>query len=203
MLLPRRTLVDRARHQLLADAALAANQHGDVAVGHLLDDQRHVAHRRTVAPADERLALVVAQLPAEVGQLVDQPAALDGLLDRGVERDFAKAFRVARLDHIVRGTQADGLDDGLRLLAAGQHDHLQLRARGFQRLQRLQAVHAGHRHVEQHDVGGLALADGGDDLIAARVRAGLVSAQREKRAQISGKAGVIVHDGNRRSSSRR
>ncbi len=154
----------------------------------------------TVAPADERFALIVAQLPAEIGELVDQPAALDGLLDRGVERDFAETFRIARLDDVVGGTEADGLDDDLRLLAAGQHDHLQFRARRFQRLQRLQAIHAGHRHVEQHDVGRLALADGGDDLVAARVRAGLVAAQRQKRAQISGKAGVVVDDGDRRSS---
>ncbi len=48
---PRRALVDRARHELLADAALATNQHGDVAVGHLLDDQRDVAHRRDCRPS--------------------------------------------------------------------------------------------------------------------------------------------------------
>ena len=37
--LARRPLVDGAGHQLLADAALAADEHRDVAVGHLLDDR--------------------------------------------------------------------------------------------------------------------------------------------------------------------
>ena len=93
LLLARRALVDGARDQLLADAALAADQHGDVAVGDLLDDERDLAHRRAVAPADERLALIVAELPAQVGELVDQAAALDRLLDRRVERDLAEPFR--------------------------------------------------------------------------------------------------------------
>ena len=58
--------MNRARDELLADAALAANQHGHVAVGDLFDDERHLAHRRAVAPADERIALIVAQLPAQI-----------------------------------------------------------------------------------------------------------------------------------------
>ena len=110
--------MNRARDQLLADAAFAADQHGDVAVGHLLDDERDLAHRRAVAPADERLALIVAQLPAQVGQLVDQAAALDRLLDGRIERDFAEPFRIARLDHVVGGAEAHRFDDDLRLLAA-------------------------------------------------------------------------------------
>ena len=195
--------MNRARDELLADAALAANQHGDVAVGDLLDDERDLAHRGAVAPADERLALIVAQLPAQVGELVDQAVALDRLLDRRVERDLAEPFGIVRLDDVVGGAEAHGFDDDLRLLAARQHDHLQLGARRLERLQRLQAVHAGHRDVEQHDVGRLALADRGDDLVAARIRARFVAAQREKRAQVPGESGVVVDDGDRAGVVRR
>ena len=49
-----RPLVDRARDQFFADAALAADQHRHVAVGDLLDDERDLLHRRAVAPPDER-----------------------------------------------------------------------------------------------------------------------------------------------------
>ena len=76
---------------------------------------------------------------------------------------------IVRLDDVVGGAEAHGFDDDLRLLAAREHDHLQLGPRRLQRLQRLQAVHAGHGDVEQHDVGRLALADRRDDLVAARV----------------------------------
>ena len=173
-------LVDRPRDELLADAAFAADEHGDVAVGHLLDDVRDLLHRRALAPREKRLALVVAQLTPQVGELADQAGPLDGLLDRGIERDFAEPLRVARLDDVVGGAEAHRLDDDRGLLAARQHDDLQLRTRGLERLQRLQAVHAGHGHVEQHDVGRIALADGGDDLVAARVGARLVARARQE-----------------------
>jgi hypothetical protein len=50
--------------------------------------------------------LIVAQLLAEVRELADQTRALDGLPDRGVERDFAQPLRVVGLDHVVRGRRA-------------------------------------------------------------------------------------------------
>ena len=112
------------------------------------------------------------------------------------ERDFAEAFGVIRLDDIIRRAEADGFDDGRGLLAAREHDHLQLGARGLQRLQRLQAVHAGHRDVEQHDVGRLALTDRRDDLVAARVGARLVPTKRKKRPKIAGKPGVVIDHGD-------
>ena len=84
------------------------------------------------------------------------------------------------------------------LLAARQHDHLQLRLGRLQRAQRLEAVHAGHHHVEQHDVGRIALLDGREHLVAARVRARVVAAQREERPQVIGERRIVVHDGDER-----
>ena len=69
-----------------------------------------------------------------------------------VERDFAQPFGIVGLDHVVGGAETDRLDDRRRLLAARQHDHLQVGLGRLQRLQRLDPVHAGHHHVEQHDV---------------------------------------------------
>ena len=58
--------------------------------------ERDLLHRGAVAPADERVALVVAQLPAQVGELVNQAVALERLLDGGVERDLAEALGIVR-----------------------------------------------------------------------------------------------------------
>ena len=64
---PERSLMDGAGDELLADAALAANQYGDVAVRHLLDDRCDRFHVGAVAPEQERPVLVVAQLPPQLG----------------------------------------------------------------------------------------------------------------------------------------
>ena len=112
--------------QLLADAALAADQHGDVAVGHLLDDRRDAAHLLAVAP--DRAVLVVAQLLAELAELRDEAVLLDRVLDRDVERDLAESFGVVRLDDVVGGAEPDRLDDGRGLVPAGQHDDLRFGA---------------------------------------------------------------------------
>jgi hypothetical protein len=194
--LSRGSLMDRARHQLLAAAALAGNEHGDVAVGHLLDDVRDLPHGGAVAPPDERLVLIVAQLAPQIAQLADQARALDRLLDRGIERNLTKPFRVAGLDDVIGGAEPHGLDDDRRLLAPREHDDLQLGTRRLERLERLQAVHAGHGHIEQHDVRRFALPDGRDDLVAARVGARFVAAQREERPQVPRKAGVVIDDGD-------
>ena len=138
--------------------------------------------------------MIVAQLAAKVREFVNQAVALERLLDRRVKRDFAEAFRIVGLDDVIGGAETDGFDDRGRLLAAGQHDDLKLGARGLERLERLQAVHAGHGDVEQHDVGRLALANGGDDLVPSRVRARLVAAKREKRTEVPGESGVVVDD---------
>ena len=75
--------------QLLADAALAADEHGDVAVGDLLDHRGDAAHLFAVAP--DGAVLVVAQLLPQFAQLRDEPVLLDRVLDRDVERNFARA----------------------------------------------------------------------------------------------------------------
>ena len=113
----RRPLMDGARDELLADAALAANQHRDVAVGHLLDDRRDGLHVGAVAPEEERAVLVVAQLTPQLGDLRHQARLLDRALDRGVERDLAEAFRIVGLDDVVGRAELHRFDDGRRLLA--------------------------------------------------------------------------------------
>ena len=119
-------------------------------------------HLGAVAPEQERAILVVAQLAPQLGDFRDEARLLDRVLDRGVERDFAQPLGIVRLDDVVGGAEADRFDDRRRLLAARQHDRLQVGLRRLQRAQRFEAVHARHHHVEQHDVGRIALLDRGE-----------------------------------------
>ena len=59
-----RELEDRARDELLAGAALAAHEHGDVGVRDLLDDVAHLPHLRVVAEEQQQLGLG-ARAPAQ------------------------------------------------------------------------------------------------------------------------------------------
>ena len=111
----RRLLVDRPRHELLADAALAADEHGHVAVADLLDHGRDAPHAVAVAP--HRLVLVVAELLAQLAQLGHQPVLLDGVLDGDVEGNLSEAFGIIGLDDVVGRASLHGLDDGRRLVA--------------------------------------------------------------------------------------
>ena len=70
--------------------------------------------------------------------------------------------------------------------------------RGLERPQRLEAVHARHHHVEQHDVGRVALLTAATHFVAARVRARLVAAQREEGPQIIRERRIVVDDGDKR-----
>src|SRR5439155_22884613 len=74
----RRSLMDRTRDQLFADAALAADEHRDVAVRDLLDHRRNRAHVGTVAPEQEGAILIVAQLAAQLRDLRHETRFLDG-----------------------------------------------------------------------------------------------------------------------------
>ena len=191
---PRRSLVDRARDQLLADAALAANQHGDVAVGDLLDHRRDAAHLLAVAP--HRPVFVVGQLLAQLAQLGDEPVLLDRVLDRDVERDFAEALRVVGLDDVVGRAEAHGLDNRGRLVPARKHDDLRFRPGGLERPERREPIQAGHHHVEQDDVGRLGLLHRGEQLVAARVAARFIAAQGKERPQVGGEGGIVVDNGD-------
>ena len=108
----RRARVDGAGHQFLADAAFAPDEHGDVAVGNLIDDRGNRLHFRAVAPEQERAILVVGQLPPELGDFRHEPRLLDGVLDGAIERDLAESLRIVRLDNVVSRAESDRFDNG-------------------------------------------------------------------------------------------
>ena len=73
--------VDRPGHQFLAGAALALDQHGQVAVGDLLDQVEDLLHRRRAAH-DVAEAHPVLGHRAQPPVLAHQVGALPGVLQR-------------------------------------------------------------------------------------------------------------------------
>ena len=94
---PARRGVERARDQLLAGAALAANQHRDVGVGDALDQLAHLGHPLAVAE-EQRVTALRLQLLA---QRRDFAAELP-LRQRVGERHFEVGFVERLADEIGR-----------------------------------------------------------------------------------------------------
>ena len=129
---PLARLVDGGGHQFLAGAALAADQDGDAARGHLADQGHHLAHRRAVA--DDPLeavggvqgpgqALVAVPQQHRLGRPLHQVAE-DHQVDRLLDEVVRPALQgpLGRRDVAV-GRDHDGL--GVRLQLLGQFQHLE------------------------------------------------------------------------------
>ena len=150
---PRRPPVQLARDHFLADAALAAQQHADVAVGHALDHGQHGLHRGAGAPRHLRALRIFGGLRAEPRHFGAQRLAFERVADGRFERRFADAVGVAGLQDVVGRAQPDRFDDRLRRLPARQHDDLGRGLRLPDRPQCLDSVQVRHQDVEQDDIG--------------------------------------------------
>ena len=142
--------MDRARDQLLADAALAENQHRRVGrrrAPHLVHDLRQ---RRAVA---DQLVPRLERRP-QLTVLAPQRAELDAFA-HGIEH---VVLRERLLDEAERAEPA-GLERGRRGAVRRDHHDRQRLVGAAQPAQHLEAVDAGHLDVEEHEVGRLALGD--------------------------------------------
>ena len=141
--------VDRARHQFLAGAALAADQHHvDLVVAdHPPDELVDFLHRR--AAADD---LAAHQFAVEF--------FLDSFELGGLRRRLGRARRgrhhqvevLERLGQVVVSAALERLDRVVHRAGRGDHDdrrRASLLARGAQHFE---AAHAGHDDVDQGDV---------------------------------------------------
>jgi hypothetical protein len=141
--------VHRARHQFLAGAALAGDQHaraGGPHAPHLLADRLHghgFAHHQR-APL---------HLVAQRTHLATQVAAVQRIADGDQQ-----ALLAERLLDEVEGAVARGLDRGGNGPVAADHDHRQLGVVLAQPPQHLDAVHARQPHVDHRHIGTLGLA---------------------------------------------
>ena len=135
--------VDRLGHQLLAGAGFAGHQH--VArrrryPRHAVEDVHHPG-----APPQQVVIGVLPPQPApQVGDLVDQPAVLQRLVDHDLQPD-----RVDRLEDHVIGAQLHRLDGGLYRRIAGHHDDRHGQLALADRPDQVQAVHPRQPQVGQ------------------------------------------------------
>src|SRR5258708_6073173 len=133
--------VQGARHELLARAALAINQHA--AVGRRGDrnllPQRFHGHTL----ADDLIAM--AQLRAQKLILFLQAPLLNGVADE--HDDF---FERKRLLDDIEGPELCGAHGGFDGAVAGDHDNGGRALRSLQAAESLQAIHAWQPHIEKN-----------------------------------------------------
>ena len=108
MVAAQRVEVDRARHQVLAGARFAGDQHGAVGLGDGFDHAEHGEHR--LAAADDVRELVArVQRALEQHVLLLQPVRLEVLPDLQPQLVHAE-----RLGEVVDGAEAHRFDRGAR-----------------------------------------------------------------------------------------
>ena len=140
--------MDQASENFLAGSALAEQQHGNVDIRDQRGLRANLAHGG--AGRDEENV---------VGKLFDFAAVslfslAEAEIDDGVQFGFLKG-----LGEIILGAQLHGVHDFASVVDAGQHHNLDAGLKLAQLLESLQAVDAGHEHVEQHQIGLQALFD--------------------------------------------
>ena len=182
--------LDGARDQLLAGAAFAFDQDGDVGLGRARSQAEDLFHlgagRHQVLEGELVVGLLLQLL-----DLARKRADLELVADRNGD-----AFGAGGLDQEIVGAGAHRLHGAVDAAARGQHDHRQVGIGCAQLGQHLQPAHVGHHQVQQHQrdlfaartvdqVQRRAAAGRGDDLHAA---AG------DRRFQQSPLHGIVVND---------
>jgi hypothetical protein len=179
--------VHAARDELLAGAALAPHEDGDVGVRDLLDDLPDVLHRTVVAAVGHDVVLG-AGAAAERLDLAPERPVLEGLLERELE-----LLDLEGLAQEVARAEAHRLDDRARLAVAGEHDHGHVGQALLQLAQGLEPVHALEHHVEGHEVGPRAL-ERAQRVLAARNRDHVVPLARHQDLQVLAYPRIVIDD---------
>ncbi len=106
--------------------------------------------------------------------------------------DERELIDVERLRQVVDGAELHGVDGGPDRSGGGQHDDRDVRAQVAQATQDVEAVHAGHDEVEEHEVDRLA-GDAGERARAVAREKRLVDAL-EEHPQGFADPGLVVDD---------
>ncbi len=140
--------VDRPCDQLLAGAALAAQEHGAAVLADGLDQTIHRLHAGAL-PDQLAEAAQAPDLATERRVLALERRQVEHALQR--EQDL---LRAGVLDEVVGGAELHGLDGGLDRPVAGEHHRGGGDAALVHGAQQVHAVHHRHLEVGQHDVEG-------------------------------------------------
>ena len=138
--------MDGTRHQLLAGAALALDEHGGRAVRHLLHE-RHEPAKRGTGPDHVALPQQVVQALLQRAVLGDQVTALERLA-----HDLGELGALEGLGEEVGGAvlhRPHRLLDGAE---GGEQDHVDVGSDRLGLAQQLEAGEPGHLEVGEHQV---------------------------------------------------
>ncbi len=136
-------VVQRARHELLAGAALAVDHHREVGGREAGDGAVDLLHRLGAADQGQPL-LGVARLAR---------ALLRGRRDgQGAADHGQQLLEVERLGQVLEGAALGGLHRGHQRGLGAHHQHPQLRAHPLDAQDEVEPVLVGHHHVGDHEV---------------------------------------------------
>ena len=139
-------LVDRARDDLLAGAALAGDEHGGVGRRDALDQVVCLLHRGAL-PDEGVESRQPSRLQAQPLHLLAQAAVRRRPVDR--DREDVELDRL--VDEVV-GAHADGSDRRVEAAERGEHDDGHVGAAAHDALAKLEAAEAAHVEIRHDDV---------------------------------------------------
>ena len=181
--------VDRARHDLLAGAALAADEHARTAARDLADQREDLAHRGALADQlAHRRGLVDGT--AQPAVLLFERAAFECALEPEQQR-----VALERLGHVVEGAGVHRLD-GRVDAAEGRHQHdRRVGAQLADLAEQLDPGAARHADVGEHHVA-IEVGEAIHRLGGTRGGAGLDSLVVEQRHDHVSHCGIVVDHQN-------
>ena len=147
--------VDHPRHQLLAGAALAADQHGGRQGGHLVHLLEHFARGRARSADEIAVALFLLHLRRQ-----RQHLPVEVLPFRGVGDDRAHRLGLGPLHQHVVGAELHGLHRQVDVGRVGEHDEFGQRIVLADDAQEVEAADSGQRRIRQHQVDAVAAEHG-------------------------------------------
>ena len=140
-------VVQGARAQFLAGAALAFEQHRGVGAGGAIDRGHHLPQGRRVAD-DARTAAARGRFFLQQAVIIQQAALLERARDQQQQ-----VIGIDRLGEKVERALFHRLDGVLDAAVRGHHDHRQLRVELLHRAQHPHAVALGQAEIRQHERG--------------------------------------------------
>ncbi len=146
---PRAEVVDGARHQFLASAAFAGQQHRRFAGGDLPDHREYGLHRWRCPDQVDQHALV-AQLPLQALGFFDEAALRGRPLEQDAERGRLNGF----LEEPECAEVVNRGDRRLNVAERRQHDRGRHAPLVAEPLQQFEAIHARHHEIRHQHVEG-------------------------------------------------
>ena len=175
-------LVQRARDEFLARAALACDQHSDHALAQAADGAEHVLHRRRLAEHLRHLRLAV------VTNLLAQ-----ALVDRAADQ-LHRLGHVEGLGQVLEGAALEGAHRAVQVGVGGHDDDRQAGVALLHRAEQVDAGAAGHADIAHQHLRLVAAVERRHHVARVREAADRVFLARQRPLQYEADRLVVVND---------